>query len=69
MDSRFDVIEQIIKDTRECINERDLFKDVLENFFDSVEHIDQLRLCKWLTFFNENYSKHACILLFYLCII
>lgn len=61
MNSHLDVIEKIINDTREFINDRHLFKDVIENFYDSVEHINQRRLCKWLTFFIENYSKSPCI--------
>lgn len=61
MYSKFEVIEQAINDTREFINDRDWFEDVTENFYDSVDHINQRRLSKWLIFFNENYSKRPCI--------
>jgi len=56
-----DDIKQTINDTRELVNNCDLFEQVTKNFYDSVEHINQLRLTKWLIFFNKNYFKSPCI--------
>lgn len=56
-----DDIKQIINETREFINNCDLFQAVTQNFYNSVEHINQLRLTKWLIFFNKNYFKSPCI--------
>lgn len=53
-------IEQTINITRELTN-RKLFKEVLHDFYSSVEEINQRRLCKWLDFFNQNYYKNPCI--------
>jgi hypothetical protein len=47
-----DDIKQTINDTRELVNNCDLFEQVTKNFYDSVEHINQLRLTKWLIFFQ-----------------
>jgi hypothetical protein len=56
-----DDIKQTINDTRELVNNCDLFEQVTKIFYDSVEHINQLRLTKWLIFFNKNYFKSPCI--------
>lgn len=53
-------IESIINDTNVLINQKDLFKEVAEKFY-TIESIYQLRLSKWLAFFNHNYSKNPCI--------
>jgi len=61
MNSHFDAVEQTINDTHELINDRHLFKEIIDNFHHSIDYINQRRLSKWLAFFNENYSKAPCI--------
>jgi hypothetical protein len=61
MNPHCNVIEQIINETREIINDRNLFESIIEKFFNTVEYTNQFRVCKWLTFFNENYFKSPCI--------
>jgi hypothetical protein len=53
-------IEILINETRNLVKHRDLFDEVAGNL-NTLDLTYQLRISKWLSFFNRNYSKNVCI--------